>query len=57
MLGYMVCSYYLYYMRLREIKLITLIMFLIYTGNECRMRVSPIEIEPTPRTEIVNKPS
>ena len=57
MLGYMVCSYYLYYMRLREIKLITLIMFLIYTHNECRMRVSPIEIEPTPRTEIVNKPS
>ena len=57
MLGYMVCSYYLYYMRLREIKLITLIMFLIYTHNECRMRVSPIEIEPTPRTEFVNKPS
>ena len=57
MLGYVVCSYYLYYMRLREIKLIALIMFLIYTHNECRMRVSPIEIESTPRTEFVNKPS
>ena len=57
MLGYMVCSYYLYYMRLRKIQLISLITFLMYTGHECRMRVSPIEIEPTPRTEIVNKPS
>ena len=56
MLGYIIPITYLYYMRLREIKLITLIMFLIYTHNECRMRVSPIEIESTPRTEFVNKP-
>jgi hypothetical protein len=57
MLGYMGGKPYLYYMRLREIKLIALITFLIYTHNECRMRVSPIEIESTPRTEFVNKPS
>ena len=57
MLGYMGGKPYLYYMRLREIKLVALIMFLIYTHNECRMRVSPIEIESTPRTEFVNKPS
>ena len=56
MLGYMGRIPYLYYMRLREIKLVALIMFLIYTHNECRMRVSPIEIESTPRTEFVNKP-
>jgi hypothetical protein len=57
MLGYVVCSYYLYYMSLRQIQLISLIMFLIYTHKECRMRVTPIQIESTPRTEIVNKPS
>jgi hypothetical protein len=57
MLGYVVPITYLYYMRLRKIQLISLITFLMYTGNECRMRVTPIEIEPTPRTEIVNKPS
>ena len=57
MLGYMSGKPYLYYMRLREIKLIALITFLIYTHNECRMRVTPIEIESTPRTEFVNKPS
>jgi len=57
MLGYMGGKPYLYYMRLRQIHLIALITFLMYTGHECRMRVSPIEIESTPRTEIVNKPS
>jgi hypothetical protein len=57
MLGYMGGKPYLYYMRLRQIQLISLILFLIYTHNECRMRVTPIEIEPTPRTEFVNKPS
>jgi hypothetical protein len=57
MLGYMGGKPYLYYMRLREIKLIALITFLMYTGHECRMRVSPIEAEPAPRTEFVNKPS
>ena len=48
---------YLYYMRLRKIQLVSLITFLMYTGHECRMRVTPIELEPLPRTEIVNKPS
>ena len=57
MLGYMGGKPYLYYMRLREIQLIALITFLMYTGHECRMRVTPIELEPLPRTEIVNKPS
>ena len=57
MLGYVVPITYLYYMRLRKIQLISLITFLMYTGNECRMRVTPIEIEEAPRTEIVNKPS
>jgi len=57
MLGYVVPITYLYYMRLRKIQLVSLITFLMYTGHECRMRVTPIEIEPLPRTEIVNKPS
>lgn len=57
MLGYMGGKPYLYYMRLREIQLISLITFLMYTGHECRMRVTPIELEPLPRNEIVNKPS
>ncbi len=57
MLGYMGGKPYLYCMRVRQLQLISLITFLIYTHNECRMRVSPIEIEPTPRTEFVNKPS
>ena len=57
MLGYMGGKPYLYYMRVRQLQLISLILFLIYTHNECRMRVSAIEIESTPRTEIVNKPS
>jgi hypothetical protein len=57
MLGYMSGKPYLYYMRERQLQLISLILFLIYTHNECRMRVSPIEIEETPRTEYVNKPS
>jgi hypothetical protein len=56
MLGYIIPITYLYYMRLRETKLIALITFLMYTHNECRMRVSAIEIETTPRTEFVNKP-
>jgi len=41
----------------RQIQLIALILFLMYTGHECRMRVTAIEAEPLPRTEIVNKPS
>jgi hypothetical protein len=57
MLGYIIPITYLYYMRLRQIQLISLITFLIYTHKECRMRVTPIQIESTPRTEIVNKPS
>ena len=57
MLGYMGGKPYLYYMRLRQIQLISLITFLIYTHRECRMRVTAIQIETLPRTEIVNKPS
>jgi hypothetical protein len=57
MLGYMGGKPYLYYMRLRKIQLVSLILFLMYTGHECRMRVTPIELEPLPRTEFVNKPS
>ena len=57
MLGYMGGKPYLYYMSLRQIQLISLILFLIYTHKECRMRVTPIQTESTPRTEIVNKPS
>jgi hypothetical protein len=57
MLGYVVPITYLYYMRLRQIQLIALITFLIYTHKECRMRVTAIQIESLPRTEIVNKPS
>jgi hypothetical protein len=57
MLDFLISITYLYYMRLRETKLIALITFLMYTHNECRMRVSAIEIETTPRTEFVNKPS
>jgi hypothetical protein len=57
MLGYIIPITYLYYMSLRQIQLISLILFLIYTHKECRMRVTPIQIESTPRTEIVNKPS
>jgi hypothetical protein len=57
MLGYMGGKPYLYYMRLRQIQLIALITFLIYTHKECRMRVTAIQIESLPRTEIVNKPS
>ena len=57
MLGYMGGKPYLYYMRVRQLQLISLILFLIYTHNECRMRVTAIQIESTPRTEIVNKPS
>ena len=57
MLGYMSENPYLYYMRLRKIQLVSLITFLMYTGHECRMRVTPIEIEEAPRTEFVNKPS
>jgi hypothetical protein len=57
MLGYMGGKPYLYYMSLRKIQLVSLILFLIYTHNECRIRVTAIEAEPTPRTEFVNKPS
>jgi len=42
-------------MRLRELKLVLLIMVLIATHNECRLRVTAIEAEPTPRTEYYNK--
>ena len=56
MLGYMGGKPYLYYMRLREIKLIALITFLIYTHNECRMRVTAIELEQTPLIEYFQKP-
>jgi hypothetical protein len=56
MLGYIIPITYLYYMSLRKIQLISLITFLIYTHNECRIRVTAIEAEPTPRTEFVNKP-
>jgi|688.fasta_scaffold1106535_2 hypothetical protein len=57
MLGYMGGKPYLYYMSLRKIQLVSLILFLIYTHRECRIRVTAIEAEPTPRTEFVNKPS
>ncbi len=57
MLGFLKNFNYIYNMRVRQLQLISLILFLIYTHNECRMRVTPIEIEPTPRTEFVNKPS
>jgi hypothetical protein len=40
---------------MREIKII-LIMVLIATGNECRMRTSPIELESTPTIELIFKP-
>ena len=56
MLDFIIHNTYLYYMRLREIKLIALILTLMYTHNECRLRVTPIELEPLPRTEIVIKP-
>jgi hypothetical protein len=57
MLGYMGGKPYLYYMSLRKIQLVSLILFLRYTHRECRIRVTAIEAEPTPRTEFVNKPS
>jgi hypothetical protein len=57
MLDFLSWNTYLYYMRLREIQLIALILTLMYTHNECRIRVTPIELEPLPRTEFVNKPS
>jgi hypothetical protein len=57
MLGYIIPITYLYYMSLRKIQLISLITFLIYTHKECRMRVTAIQSQTTPRTEIVNKPS
>jgi hypothetical protein len=31
-------------------------MILMATGNECRMRATSIELESTPRTEMINKP-
>ena len=46
---------YLYYMRLRDIQLTLLMITLLITHNPCRMRVSPIEAEPAPRTEYLNK--
>jgi hypothetical protein len=46
---------YLYYMRLRDTQLILLMITLLITHNPCRMRVSPIEAEPAPRTEYLNK--
>jgi hypothetical protein len=40
---------------MREIKII-LIMVLMATGNECRMRANPIELESTPKVEMIFKP-
>jgi hypothetical protein len=40
---------------MRELKMI-LILVLIATGNECRMRTTPIEIETLPKSELVIKP-
>jgi hypothetical protein len=44
---------YLCYMRER---LIALIVFLMITDHPCRMRVSAIELEPLPKSEISFKP-
>jgi hypothetical protein len=40
---------------MREIKMI-LILVLIATGNECRMRTTPIEIATLPKSELIIKP-
>ena len=48
-------NYSYVYTVMREIKMI-LIMVLMATGNECRMRTTPIELESTPKTEMINKP-
>ena len=40
---------------MREIKII-LILILIATHNECRMRATPIELESLPKTEMIIKP-
>ena len=45
--------YYLYYMRER---LIALIVFLMVTDHPCRFRVTAIELEPLPKSEISFKP-
>jgi len=56
MLGFLRNYTYIYYMRVRQLQLISLILFLIYTHNECRMRVTAIEIEQTPLIEYFQKP-
>jgi hypothetical protein len=53
MLVFLLRILYLYYMRER---LIALIIFLMVTDHPCRMRVSAIEIEPLPKSEISFKP-
>jgi hypothetical protein len=40
---------------MRELKMI-LILVLIATDNECRMKTTPIQIETLPRIEMINKP-
>ena len=55
MLVYIRFFAYLYYMRVRDIQLILLMTILLITHNPCRMRISPIEAESTPRTEFLNK--
>jgi hypothetical protein len=46
---------YIYNMRVRDTQLILLMVTLLITHNPCRMRISPIEAEATPRTEYLNK--
>jgi hypothetical protein len=53
--GYINQNAYLYYMRVRDIQLMVLMITLLITHNPCRMRVSPIEIESAPRIEYLNK--
>lgn len=43
------------YSVMREIKTL-LILILIATHNECRMRATSIELDAAPKTEMINKP-
>jgi hypothetical protein len=56
MLGFLRNIYYIYNMRVRQLQLISLILVLIYTHNECRLRVTAIELEPIPLIEYFQKP-
>ena len=52
--GYLSFFSYVYTV-MREIK-IMLILILIATGNECRMRATSIQLDSTPKIEMINKP-